>query len=59
MDVYTPTLTQLNELLNAPGARPVTVPAHITHLDATAFIEEPRNMALAYRGGCARLEPLG
>jgi hypothetical protein len=56
---YIPTLSQLNELLNVPGVRPPTVPSHITYLDATDFLSEPRNVALAYQGGCAMFEHLG
>lgn len=59
METYVPTLAQLNELLNAPGVRPATVPAHITYLDATSFALEPLNAALAYAGGCALFEHRG
>lgn len=54
--VFIPTLEQLNALLNAPGARPATVPACVPYLDASRFMSETRNAALAYVGGAALFE---
>lgn len=58
LGVFAPTVAQVNALVNAPGARPPAL-ACVPYLDATALLSEPRNLALAYQGGCAVFEHLG
>lgn len=59
MDIYSPSVEQVNMLINQPGMRPLGVPRWVTRLDAAPVLSDSRNMALAYAGGCALFEHLG